>query len=392
MSAADVIVVGAGPYGLSAAAHLRGRGLRVAVFGEVMELWRKHMPDGMLLRSQWWASNLSDPGGRHSLARFLRETDRRPCYPLPRTLFLEYARWFQERAVPEVDPTYVTSIERQAAGFRALLADGRTVAAKAVVLATGLLPHVRRPAIAAGLPARLVSHSSGLGDPRRFAGQRVVVLGGGQSATELAALLHEAGAVVDLIARRPIAWLGPDRSGCRTLLERLRAPGASIAPGWTNWVLDHAPYLYQRLPSARRERALFNYCQATAAHWLRGRVLDKASVHEGETVTRATERPGGGLEVSLDGGARLGADHLILATGYQPRLDRFQILAPRLLEQVTRDGDGPALSSRFESSVPGLYFIGFSSISACGPLYRFVAGCGAAASRVAWAAAARVAG
>src|SRR5213079_230240 len=52
MSACDVAIVGAGPYGLSAAAHLRAaNGLDVRVFGEPMSFWERHMPKGMLLRS-----------------------------------------------------------------------------------------------------------------------------------------------------------------------------------------------------------------------------------------------------------------------------------------------------------------------------------------------------
>ncbi|MBS2024861.1 MAG: NAD(P)/FAD-dependent oxidoreductase [Deltaproteobacteria bacterium] len=390
MQSADVLVVGAGPYGLSAAAQLRGRGVRVAIVGKVMELWREHMPDGMLLRSQWWASNLSAPGGRHSLRAFLREIGQEPRYPLPRELFLAYTRWFQEREVPDVDETYVTRLDREGAGFRARLADGREQSARAVVLATGLLAHARRPDFAAGLPAGTVSHCSELTEPRRFAGRRVIVLGGGQSATEYAALLHEAGAEVDLIARRSIDWLGEDRSGRRTLLERLRAPGASIGPGWTNWALDHAPYLYQRLPRSRRDRALRNYCQATAAHWLRERVLGKVRVHERDAAVQVAASHDG-VEVALASGERVSADHLALATGYQPRLDGFPFLAPGLRETLAREGDGPVLSGSFESSVPGLYFIGISTIYVFGPLFRFVAGCGAAASRVARAVTAQLA-
>ena len=104
----DAVVVGAGPYGLSTAAHLLGRGLRVAVFGKAMELWRDHMPKGMLLRSQWWATNLSDPGRRYTFQRFFRESRRMPGYPVPLETFLEYALWFQRHAVPDVDETYTT--------------------------------------------------------------------------------------------------------------------------------------------------------------------------------------------------------------------------------------------------------------------------------------------
>src|SRR5919198_5601833 len=78
----DAMVVGAGPYGLSTAAHLLGRGLRGAVFGKTLELWRNHMPQGMLLRSHWWATNLSDPRQQYGFERFFRESQYEKCYPV----------------------------------------------------------------------------------------------------------------------------------------------------------------------------------------------------------------------------------------------------------------------------------------------------------------------
>src|SRR5712691_6238599 len=153
----DAVVVGAGPYGLSTAAHLRGRGLRVAVFGRTLEMWRDHMPTGMRLRSHWWATNLSDPRKDYGFERFVRESKHEKGY------------------------------------------------------------------------------SSDHRDFRRFKGRDVVVIGRGQSAIEFAALLHEAGAAVQVVSRRSIKWLRPDRWNTRNTLERILAPDASIAPGWHNW-------------------------------------------------------------------------------------------------------------------------------------------------------------
>src|SRR5204862_46364 len=134
----DVVVVGAGPYGLSTAAHLLGRGLRVAVFGRTLEMWRDHMPKGMLLRSHWWATNLSDPRKDYGFERFVRESKHEKGYPLPIETFIDYGLWFQQRAVPDVDETYVASIERQGARFLITLEDGREVQSQAVGMAIGL--------------------------------------------------------------------------------------------------------------------------------------------------------------------------------------------------------------------------------------------------------------
>ena len=69
----EVAIVGAGPYGLSLAAHLDAAGIQTRVFGRPMDSWRSHMPEGMLLKSDPFASNLSDPQDFYTLARFSEE-------------------------------------------------------------------------------------------------------------------------------------------------------------------------------------------------------------------------------------------------------------------------------------------------------------------------------
>jgi len=377
----DVVVVGAGPYGLSTAAHLLGRGLRVAVFGRTLEMWRDHMPKGMLLRSHWWATNLSDPRKYYEFERFVRESKHEKGYPLPIETFIDYGLWFQQRAVPDVDETYVASIERQDALFLITLEDGREVESQAVVMAIGLYHYANRPEQFQRLPIGLVSHSFDHRDFSRFQGRNVVVIGGGQSAIEFAALLYEAGAAVQVVSRRTIWWHGPDRWSTRSTLERILAPDASIAPGWDNWVLDRMPFLFYRLPQTRKDSYNAGY-HSGAMNWLRNRVIGKVTLHEGQTVTKL-EVAEGKVAVTISGGAKQSADHILLATGYAADLNKVTIIHPSLRAQIETDRAIPRLSHWFESSVPGLYFVGFTSLHAFGPLYRFVAGCGAAARRVA---------
>ncbi len=377
----DVVVVGAGPYGLSTAAHLLGRGLRVAVFGRTLELWREHMPKGMLLRSHWWATNLSDPRKAHGFERFCKEQKYDNSYPLPIKTFVDYGLWFQRRAVPQVDETYVSSIERHDNRFLLTLEDGREVESLAVVMAIGLRYYANRPEQYGRLPAGPVSHSSDHRDFSRFKGQDVIVIGGGQSAIEFAALLHEAGAGVQVVSRRRIVWLPPDRMHVRTPLESILAPKASIAPGWGNWVLDHLPYLFYRFPQSRRDSHNAAY-HSGATDWLRNRVIGKVTLREGQTVTKLNVVDGR-VVATVSDGARLTADHILLATGYTVDIDKLTMIHPSLRAEIATDRAIPVLSHWFESSVPGLYFIGLTSLRAFGPLYRFVAGCGAAARRVA---------
>ncbi|HVH66978.1 MAG TPA: NAD(P)-binding domain-containing protein [Gemmatimonadales bacterium] len=377
----DAVVVGAGPYGLSTAAHLLGRGLRVAVFGRTLEMWREHMPKGMLLRSHWWATNLSDSRQEHGFGRFLGEVKQEKYYPLPAQTFIDYALWFQRRAVPDVDETYVGSIARRDGRFLITLEDGREVASRHVVMAIGVRPYAYRPEQFSALPAGLVSHSSDHKDFSRFRGQDVVVIGGGQSAIEYAALLHEAGAAVQVVPRRPVVWLAPDRSNTRSTMERIMAPDASIAPGWVNWLWDRRPFLFYRFPQRWKDAYNATY-HSGATDWLRHRVIDKVTLREGRTIVKL-DAVRGRIEATLSDGAKLPADHIMLATGYRVEIDRLTMIHPALRAHIATDQAIPILSHWFESSVPGLYFVGLSSLRAFGPLYRFVAGCGAAARRVA---------
>jgi cation diffusion facilitator CzcD-associated flavoprotein CzcO len=354
------------------------------VFGKTLEMWREHMPKDMLLRSHWWATNLSDPRQEYGFGRFLREAKHEIYYPLPSKTFIDYGLWFQRRAVPDVDETHVASIERQDGRFLITLEDGREVESRRVVMAIGVRPYAHRPEPFSALPAGLVSHSSDHADFGRFKGQDVVVIGGGQSAIEFAALLHEAGAAVQVVARRPrVVWLAPDRSDTRSTLERILAPDASIAPGWLNWVWDRWPFLFYRFPQGWKDSYIAAY-HSGATDWLRQRVIGKVTLREGRTVAKL-DVAGGRVEAILSDGGKLRADHIMLATGYRVELNRLTMIHPSLRAQINTDRAIPTLSHWFESSVPGLYFVGLTSLRAFGPLYRFVAGCGAAARRVAGA-------
>lgn len=387
----DVAVVGAGPYGLSTAAHLLGKGLKVAVFGKPLQLWRDTMPEGMLLRSFWWASNLSDPQKQYSLAQYFRSSHQDAAYPLPIETFIEYGLWFQRHAVPNVDETYVAEIERHEDLFVLVLEDGRRIRTHAVVLAPGLHYYTYCPPEYAHLSPERVSHASQHRTLESFTKKRVAVIGGGQSALELAALLHEKGARVDVISRRKVQWLAEEKMGPRTLREQLRAPRAGIAPGWFNWTLENLPYTFQRLPRSLKDRLLRGrgrYGPAGSA-WLKPRVLGAVTLREGRFVREASEG-NGGVTLVLSNDEVVDVDHVILSTGYRADIRKLPMLSPTLLSAIQTYQGAPILTGNFESNVPGLYFVGFSSVLSCGPFYRFVVGTAATAHRVAGAVARQV--
>src|SRR5260370_38827571 len=111
MAKCDVAIVGAGPYGLSAAAHLRTiRGLEIQVFGKVMAFWERQMPKGMLLRSPYAASHLFAPDGALSLDAYHAANGNHLLRPIPLNRFIDYSLWFQRKVDPETDTRETTNI------------------------------------------------------------------------------------------------------------------------------------------------------------------------------------------------------------------------------------------------------------------------------------------
>src|SRR2546422_1575778 len=376
------VVIGAGPYGLSIAAHLLGARLPTETFGEPMAFWRG-MPAGMYLRSAWSASSLSAPDRACNLDSFLVATGRRQQQPIPLRFFVDYGLWFQRQAVPNVDPTLVKSLAPDGAHFSIELDDGRTVRASRVIVAVGIDRFANLPAFARGLPPSLASHTRAHRDFGRFKGMRIAVVGGGQSAIESAALLHEAGAHVELIVRRSIRWLklhdyrGPGR-------RILYAP-SDVGPPGLNWML-HFPLAFRLLPLRVQKAVTRRAVRPAGARWLIDRVRGRVPITSNRFVHSASAAPGGvRLELS-DGTTRL-VDHLILATGYRPDLNRLDFITPPPRQHIRQRDGFPVLNRWLESSVPGLHFAGGLADQSYGPICRFVSGAEVAARRIAACAA-----
>jgi thioredoxin reductase len=387
----DVIVMGAGPYGLAISAHLLGKGLKIATFGKPNFFWSNHMPKGMLLRSFWWATSLSDPEGKYPLSRYLQEKGIDPIDPLPGEIFVEYGKWFQKHAVPNVDETYVTNITRKDDRYLVTLEDGRVVESKAVVLAPGLHYYVYSPEEYAHMPASLVSHSSDHYDLGKFRGQKVAVIGRGQGALESAALLNENGADVQVITRSPLRWLRNSSSRVPAWIREIRAPRAGMGNGWSNFLQEKLPYVLHSFPRARKDLMFDTTHGPAGAHWLKSRILGQVTVKELVQVEKI-EAVNNKARLTLSNGEILDFDHVILGTGYRTDVKGLPMLDQDLKDSLQSHRGAPVLNSWFESNVPGLYFAGYTSGRSLGPFYRFVVGSEAAARRISSALARQLAG
>jgi Pyridine nucleotide-disulphide oxidoreductase len=380
----DVAVVGAGPYGLSLGAHLSSATVDMRLFGRPMSFWRHNMPKGMKLRSAWDASHIDDPDGFLSLDVYAAVGGLGRPDPLPLQDFIRYGDWFQETALPDLDVRSVEKIEPSGRGFWLTLQDGQAVNARRVVVATGLAKQEFRPAPFRGLPTDLVSHSADHAALDVFRGRRVAVIGRGQSACESAALLAEGGAEVEMICRGAIRWSGSQKSGyahhgaVARRAHRMLAISSGLGPFPLNW-LNAVPDAMHRVPPGWRAWLDGFGLRASAAAWLRPR-LAGVRIDAGRRIRRA--RPDrDGVILDMDNGSR-GFDHVLLATGYKIDIARLGFLGPELTSRIITDEGSPVLSPSYESSLPGLHFIGPSAIKSFGPLLGLVAGAGHAARAV----------
>jgi FAD-dependent urate hydroxylase len=377
----DVAIVGAGPYGLSTAAHLHAaNGLDVRVFGEPMTFWERKMPIGMLLRSPWLASNLSDPHRASTIDRFRAACGAAFAAPVPLERFVEYGRWFQRAHVPSLDTRAVARVERLGDGFLVELADGEQVRARRVVVAAGIERFAWRPPEFDGLPSHLVSHTVEHRDLSVFSGKRVVVTGGGQSGLESAALLHEAGAEVEVLVKKAsVVWLTRRWQHKTPIVNNMLYAWPDVGPAGASHLVAR-PALYRRMPRNWQDPLAKRSIRAAGAGWLVPR-LQQVPIHTGVTV-RETARSNGHVELKLTDGSRRTADHVLLATGYKVDVAKYPFLDPQLVSRIAQVDGQPRLDYGFESSVPGLHFVGAPAAWSHGPLMRFVAGSAFAAGSV----------
>ncbi len=370
-----IVIIGAGPYGLAAAAHLRAAGLPIRCFGEPLEFWRKQMPKGMVLRSRRRSTHISDPEQRFSIDRYeLAEGTKVRSPSLLLEEFVDYGLWFQRQVVPDVDTRRVQSVARHDGRFQLRLADGEELGASRVVVAGGLFPFARRPEVFSSLSPGLVSHTSEHDDLGVFTGKHVAVVGQGQSALESAALLNEHQATVEVLGRAPaIRWLAddgepPTKSGGRISVP---LPPTDVGGRLSGW-LAATPDAFRRTPRDTQQWVSHSCIRPMGSGWLRPR-LEAVRISGHVSVVACEERDGRAWLLLSDRSERT-VDHVLLGTGYSIEIVRYPFLAPELAAEIKASGGYPLLGPGLESSVAGLHFLGAPAAFSFGPIMRFVVG------------------
>jgi Pyridine nucleotide-disulphide oxidoreductase len=374
----DVAIIGAGPYGLSLAAHLKVLRVEYQVFGTPMSFWRDCMPTGMELKSEGSACDLFDSGREFTIEEFYKEISRpfTGRVIVPAEIFLAYGLEFQKRFVPDVDSRAVVSVNRSGEKFILRLQDGRIARAARVVVATGIRDYAHVPEALRGLPKDFVTHSAQYGSVDHLADRKVVVIGGGASAVDVAWSLFQRGVEVSVLCRRPKINFHPEPPP-RKWYSVIRSPDSPIGGGWKLFFYSHAPHIFRLLPEETRHRIVANTLGPFPGWFMTDRVPGRVPILGGLNVTgvevienRITLKTQAG-----DGGTRrLTADHVVTATGYRVDINRLVFLDDALKKRIRTSGGAPVLSASFESSERGLYFVGVASAATFGPVMRFVAG------------------
>jgi FAD-dependent urate hydroxylase len=364
----DLLVIGAGPYAYSAAAYARDNGISTRIVGRPMAFWRDHMPADMFLRSgpDWHL----DGSGVDTFEAFFedRGLDQADHDPIPIAVFVDYTEWFAERKGLAVEERMVAGLTRANGEFRAEMGDGGVITAPRMLAAPGIAHYAALPDWYDAVPVDRRSHSSELIRFDQLAGARVVIVGGRQSAYEWAALLCDHGAErVDVVHRHDtpdfarVSWSFVNDYVRQTLATR----------GW-----------WRHLPAAEQQAIASRFWQVgrlTLEHWLVPR-LDPHVVHQHPRceVVSVDAAPDGAVRLTLSDGEAVEADHVVFASGYRADLSRVPYMSG-VLDQVSVTEGFPDLSEGFETSLPGLYVVGFSATRDFGPFYGFTKGCPSAA-------------
>jgi hypothetical protein len=369
----NVTIIGAGPYGLSAAAYLRAAGIEARIFGEPMAFWEKQMPAGMCLRSNWGASHIADPSGQLTLDTYCLQNGNHVPKPIPLSRFLDYGHWFQQRVASDLERTYVQGIEIDHQRFRVTLSDEQSFTSKRVVVAAGISSFATRPAEFAAIPPMLASHSSEHNNLAKFSNRKIVVIGAGQSALESAALCKEAGAEVEVIVRKPtLNWVGlHPRLHHLGLVSKALYSNRDVGPAGISRLVA-MPYLFRQLPRRAQDRIAYRAIRPAVAGWLRSRLIDIPISFGRRTVSACPAS--NQLLLRLDDGSERRVDHALLATGFRVDVSQYKFLSESIVKQLEIARGYPVLKQGLESSICGLHFVGKPAAYSFGPLLGFVSG------------------
>ena len=367
----EFLIIGAGPYGLAAAAYAKSLGVDVTVVGRTLDFWKSNMPRGMFLRSgpDWHL----DAREAATFEAYLHRRGLTPAEikPIPLDTFLDYAKWFMAEYAISPRNTHIDHLTRSDGEYVASLDDGSRLRARKVLLGLGFAFFKHCPEeVTRKLPPGSFTHTCDAVDFDQYHGMRVLIVGGRQSAFEWAALIREQGAEeVHVVYRHPTpTFTQPDWSWVKPMV-------------WQT-LQDHA--WWRKLAPGGKERiqgAFWKAGRLILEEWLAARVHQPNIYrHEMTCIDSAGAQGDSTYEIRLSDNSKCNVHHIILATGYQPAMDNVAFLdRATILDRLSTIDGFPALDPEFQTSVPGLYISGLAATRDFGPFFGFNVGCPVAA-------------
>lgn len=357
----DLLIIGAGPFGLALAAQASHLGIEHLVAGKPMEFWRQNMPRGMYLRSacDWHL----DPQNIHTIENFLQSRGQTPrdVEPLSLEFYLSYAEWFQEQKQITTLPSYISQLDRTE-DFVATTVDGDAIHARNVAIAPGFRHFANVPEdLKARLNTEKYQHTCEFSDFSSAANQRYLIIGGRQSAFEWAALLLEAGAKEIFISHRhdSPAFKTSDWSWVNPLVDAMAGN-----PNWFRHLSqDEKDAISQRQWAEGRLKL---------EPWLEARLAgDRVRILSRTEVVNCVEQ-NGELLVTMTSGEEIRCDQIVLATGYKVDIARLPVLSSgNILDQIETQNGFPVLDDHFQTSLPGLFITSMPAVQDFGPFFGF---------------------
>ncbi len=382
MSICDVAIVGAGPYGLSLAAHLGAAGVSFRIFGKPMQFWQEHVPPRTFLKSDGNSSDLIDPAAALRVSAYYTERDGSFTLrkPIAVEAFADYGHTFQKRFVPGLDTRNIAGIAQNGDAYRLITVDGESFSARRVVLAVGINDFRFMPDMFARLGRQFVSHSAAFGPVDKLAGRRVAVIGSGASAIDVAATAHEAGADVTILSSREKIVFHPPPAEPKWH-DRFLHPDTGIGAGWSKWLYVNGPDAFRLLPARIRMSIVSRALGPSPGWFMKDRIEGHVPVLSRRVPTGATI-VAGRVKIDMPEGPFV-ADHVVTATGFHVDMNRLAFIDPAMRAAIRTFQGAPVLSWNFQTSVPGLYVTGPAAAFDFGPVMRFVYGAGFAIPRLA---------
>ena len=359
-----LLIIGAGPFGLSIAAHAKFLGIGHIIAGKPMEFWKNNMPKGMLLRStcDWHL----DTTNVHTIDKFL-ETGMQNCgdvEPLSLQFYLEYTGWFIHQKQLNITSLYIDQIDRaEDNSFTAKTSDGIIIHAQYVVVAVGLTHFKHFPGeITRLLPVGRYLHTCELINMELMKNKRVLIAGGRQSAFEWAALLQEAGAEkVHICHRHPSPEFKPsDWSWVNILCDKM----------------DDGPAWFRNLSQEEKDaigKRLWSEGRLKIEPWLKNRVLnEKIKIWPSTNIIACTRLANNELQITFDNNQTILVDQIVLATGYKVNINNIPFWGKGNILPALAVQDGfPVLDDHFQTNLPGLFITGIPASRDFGPFFGF---------------------